>query len=109
MFLSGYKIMWMIVLFDLPVVEKKERKEATDFRKYLLDEGFFMSQYSVYYRLLSGKEAVESIVVRIKKKLPHDGKVDIVTITDKQYENIVSFAGREKKKEKKCSQQYLFF
>ena len=101
--------MWMIVLFDLPVVERKERKEAVDFRKYLLDEGFFMSQYSVYYRLLSGKEAVESITERIKKKLPRDGKVDIVTITDKQYENIVSFAGREKKKEKKCSQQYLFF
>ena len=101
--------MWMIVLFDLPVVEKQERKEASEFRKYLLDKGFFMSQYSVYYRLLSGKEAVESLVEKIKKKLPRDGKVDIVTITDKQYESIVSFAGREKKKEKECSQQYLFF
>ena len=109
MFLSGYKLMWMIVLFDLPVVDKEERKEATDFRKFLLDEGFHMSQFSVYYRLLSGKEAAESLSERIKQKLPREGKVDIVTITDKQYENIISYSGREKKKERKCSKQYLIF
>ncbi len=31
-FLSGYKLMWMMVMFDLPVSTKKERKEAGDFR-----------------------------------------------------------------------------
>lgn len=45
--------MWMMVLFDLPVLEKEERKEASDFRKFLLDEGFTMSQFSVYLKLLS--------------------------------------------------------
>lgn len=55
-FLSGYRLMWMMVLFDLPVLEKEERKEASDFRKFLLDEGFTMSQFSVYLKLLSGKE-----------------------------------------------------
>lgn len=31
--------MWMIVMFDLPVVLKAERKAATDFRNALLDMG----------------------------------------------------------------------
>ncbi|MDC7222290.1 MAG: CRISPR-associated endonuclease Cas2 [Spirochaetales bacterium] len=99
----------MIVFFDLPVVEKEDRKAASDFRNYLLDEGFSMGQFSVYYRLLSGKEAAESMVTRIKKQLPRDGKVDIVTITDKQYENMISFSGRELHKKKKTYQQYLQF
>lgn len=109
MFLSGYRIMWMLVLFDLPVTDKQERKDATGFRNFLLGEGFQMSQYSVYYRVLSGKEAVEAYTKRIRQNLPVHGKVDIITITDKQYENIVSFNGREEKNKNKCHQQYLVF
>lgn len=101
--------MWMFVMFDLPVVEKKERKAATDFRNFLLDEGFSMSQYSVYTKLLSGKEAVEKYVNAIRDKLPEDGKVDIICITDKQYENILSFDNRSRKKQKMENLQYLLF
>ena len=32
--------MWLVVMFDLPVVEKTERKAATEFRNNLLDQGF---------------------------------------------------------------------
>ena len=32
--------MWMVVMFDLPVMEKAERKAATQFRNGLLDLGF---------------------------------------------------------------------
>jgi CRISPR-associated protein Cas2 len=30
---------WLIVAFDLPVGTRRQRKEATDFRKFLLDDG----------------------------------------------------------------------
>lgn len=109
-FLSGFRLMWMMVLFDLPVIEKEERKEASDFRNFLLDEGFSMAQFSVYYKLLSGKEAAESYLIKIRKNLPSCGKVDIIFITDKQYENIISYSGRVKKeKEKNANQQFLLF
>ena len=61
MALSGYRLMWMMVLFDLPVLTKKERKAATKFRKFLLDQGFEMSQFSVYMRFCAGKEQAEVI------------------------------------------------
>ena len=48
--ISGVKLMWMIVMFDLPVGTDKERKKATKFRNFLLDEGFSMSQFSVYLK-----------------------------------------------------------
>ena len=35
--LTGYRLMWMVVMFDLPVVLKAERKAATEFRNALLD------------------------------------------------------------------------
>lgn len=108
-YLSGYQLMWMYVLFDLPVVEKQERKDATAFRNFLLDEGFQMSQYSVYNRLLSGKEAVEKYSRRIFERLPEEGKVDIICITDKQYENILSFVSRKGNSKKKQGDQLLLF
>jgi len=100
--------MWILTMFDLPVGTKAERKEATGFRNFLLEEGFEMSQFSVYMRFCSGKEQAEGICRRIKEALPERGKVDIVSITDKQYENIISFAGRVKQQRKNPDQFTLF-
>lgn len=100
--------MWMMVMFDLPVVEKKDRKAATGFRNYLLDEGFHMAQYSIYYRLLSGKEAAESLEKRIRASLPEKGKVQVLSITDKQYENISTYVGKRDEPQKKPDQLVLF-
>ena len=101
--------MWMIVLFDLPVITPAERKTASFFRKSLLDQGFHMSQFSVYYRLLPGKEAIDGYIRGIQAKLPPKGKVDILTITDKKYEGIISFSGKDKEKNKQKPSQLLLF
>ena len=89
--------MWMMVLFDLPVTGRKERKAATKFRHFLLDQGFEMAQFSVYVRHTSGKESVEAMTRKVASSLPEDGKVDIMQFTDKQYESITSFRGRTRK------------
>jgi CRISPR-associated protein Cas2 len=107
--LSSYKLMWLIVLFDLPVVTPEERKKAGLFRKSLLDQGFHMSQFSVYYRLLPGKEALDGYIRDIQKQLPPKGKVDILAITDKQYEGIISFSGKTKEKNRQNPTQLMLF
>ena len=105
--LSGFEILWMIVLFDLPVVEPEERKAATEFRNGLLKLGFSMSQYSVYYKVVSGKDKAEGLEKHISKIVPNEGRVDIVRITDKQYENILSFEGKAGKARGKTKQLAL--
>ena len=100
--------MWMIVLFDLPVIEKTERKEATQFRNFLLDNGFDMIQYSIYTKPLSGKDSCEKFYKLIQSNLPSEGKVDIITITDKQYGNIISYQATEKVSKKQPEQLELF-
>ena len=95
-------------MFDLPVVEPEDRRAATKFRNYLLDEGFSMAQFSIYYRLLSGKEAIESLAKRIETSVPEYGVVQLLTVTDKQYENIQTFRGKERFDQEKPSQLTLF-
>jgi len=96
-------------MFDLPVGSKKERKAATDFRNFLLDQGFEMSQFSVYLRFCSGKEQTEVFARRIKLNLPMEGKVHILCFTDKQYENLICFRGRKKEDPRKNPDQYALF
>lgn len=93
--LSGYRILWIMALFDLPVLTKAERKRATKFRQFLLDEGFMMMQLSCYLRFTTGKEQAETITGRIGRHVPAHGKVDVVWFTDRQYANIRSFRGRD--------------
>ena len=107
--LNGYRLMWVMVMFDLPVMTKTERKAATQFRQHLLDEGFEMAQFSVYFRFTAGKEQAESLTRRIQGELPAGGKVDILYFTDKQYENIVSFRAKGKQPPRKNPEQYTLF
>ena len=106
--LNRYELLWVLVFFDLPVVEKEERKAASDFRNFLLDHGFSMVQYSIYMKLFSGKDVCEKYYRLIKENLPCEGKVDILTITDKQYGNIISYNAR-KRTEKKQPEELLLF
>lgn len=107
--LSGYRLMWVIAMFDLPVGTHEERKAATGFRNYLLDEGFEMSQFSVYMRFTAGKEQAEALTRRIEKRVPKTGKVHIVYLTDKQYENIVCIDGRKREPQRKNPEQFMLF
>lgn len=107
--LSGYRMMWLYVMFDLPVGTPAERKAATRFRQFLLDEGFEMAQFSVYLRFAETKEAAETRIERVARALPETGKVHIVTLTDKQYGNARIFTGRKRERNPENPGQLALF
>ena len=107
--LSGYRFMWVQVLFDLPVTTKKARKAAARFRYFLMDQGFEMAQFSVYQRFCSGKEMVESYIKKIENNLPELGKIHILAFTDKQYENMKTFRGKKRDKKQENPDQFTLF
>ncbi len=107
--LTGYRLMWMVVMFDLPVVEKAERKAATEFRNSLLDMGFEMTQFSVYMRFCTSPAQVDTYCKQVEAALPHEGKVNILQFTDKQYERILSFHGQAKQPAEKAPDQFDLF
>ena len=105
---GGYRLLWMQVVFDLPVTEKIQRKRATEFRNHLLDEGFTMSQFSVYMRHLKDREQAETYFKKVEKIMPEEGSVHILVITDKQYEQIRTFTSGVKSKKSNPDQLLLF-
>ena len=105
---SGYRLLWLQVLFDLPVLNKEQRRKATQFRNNLLDLGFSMSQFSVYMRHCKDKGQAETFIKKIERQIPDQGTVHMLIITDKQYENIKTFYCGTKKQLKNPDQLILF-
>ena len=101
--------MWLFVMFDLPVTTKKERKDATTFRKNLEKDGFVMHQFSVYMRHCGSMESAQVHIKRLRAMAPVSGHITIVTITDKQYSIIVNIWGKIEKKTSPTPMQLEFF
>ena len=98
--------MWVMVMFDLPVVASDERKAATKFRNSLLDMGFEMTQFSVYMRFCTSQSQLDTYCRRVECALPEGGKVNILSFTDKQYERIVSFHGKSRQRANEIPNQF---
>jgi CRISPR-associated protein Cas2 len=84
--LEKFKMGWLVVAFDLPVLSPLQRKTATGFRKFLLDDGFQMMQFSVYIRPCVSFARQETHLDRIKKNIPPAGKIRAFFVTRAQWE-----------------------
>lgn len=107
--LNGYRLMWIMVMFDLPVVEAEERKIATKFRTFLEKEGFGMCQYSVYAKYCGPREKLDSLVNKVNAQIPEKGRVNILTFTDKQFGKIIILENNKRKPAKENPEQLLIF
>ena len=87
--------MWSLVMFDLPVQTKAERRHATEFRELLLDLGYQRTQFSVYARFSPSVSSVIPTVGTIKSNLPAGGEVRILSITDHQWATALRFSNAE--------------
>ena len=99
--------MRILVFFDLPVVKKKERKIYAKFRRFLINDGYDMLQYSVYSRLCNGTDMTNKHLKRLDTALPERGSVRCLTITEKQYENMKFLVGKPTLKERKVNANQL--
>ena len=82
---SFFKMGWLLVMFDLPVLTKKQRKAASGFRNKLIDDGYFMVQFSVYARACTDMDRMEKHRDRLRTLVPEAGNVRILFLTDLQW------------------------
>ena len=101
--------MWVIVLFDLPTANKRERKQYSEFRKGLLESGFFQMQYSVYARYVSSPEKADAVHSGVVGTLPPKGEVRILRMTDNQYARMEVYQKNAPTSAEKPPEQLLFF
>lgn len=102
--------MRLLVFFDLPVVTKAERRAYTVFRRFLINDGYDMIQFSVYGRILNGNDALEKHYQRLVVNLPPAGSVRCLRVTEKQFASMALLVGLPLFQEKaiKANQMLLF-
>ena len=96
-------------MFDLPVGSASERRAATKFRNWLLDHGFEMSQFSIYLRSCVGKEQADRRLREISANVPAKGSVNVISITDRQFELMARFRGRKRQPKDRLAGQLELF
>jgi CRISPR-associated protein Cas2 len=104
------RFMRLLVFFDLPVVSKADRRAYTIFRRFLLNDGYDMLQFSVYGRILNGTDAEKKHMQRLVDNLPEAGSIRVLSVTEKQFASMKILVGMPLFQEKKvnAAQMLLF-
>ena len=92
-----FKMGWLVVCFDLPVMTDVERKRATGFRNFLLKDGFLMMQYSVYVRSCVTFARQQTHIRRVEDHAPPDGSIRAFFITRAQWAKAYCIQGHPAK------------
>ncbi|WP_022791453.1 CRISPR-associated endonuclease Cas2 [Weissella halotolerans] len=91
-----YRVMRLIVMFDLPVETAEQRRQYRLFRKCLLNEGFLMMQESIYVRITTNRQSAALLEERIRHALPSTGLIQTLLTTEKQYNSMHFLVGSPK-------------
>ena len=106
---SEYRIMWILVFFDMPTETKAQRKAYTTFRKQLLNDGFTMFQFSIYMRHCPTVENAEVHKKRVRSMVSQWGDVGVLMITDRQFKMMELYHGVKKEPPKQAAIQLELF
>ncbi len=85
--------MRVIVLFDLPIETSRERKIYARFRKYLIKNGFYMIQKSVYCKMVLNGSNAEAVKKNLRHNRPENGLVQVLLVTEKQFVRMECITG----------------
>ena len=100
MAINGWRVMWVIAVYDCPMVEREERHDYTVFRRSLLQENFFQLQNSLYLRHFPTMAVAEAMIQRIRLGIPAGAQVAFFLVTDKQYGMTREFFGNKSTRKK---------
>lgn len=110
--MSSFRIMWLMIMFDLPTKSKKDKKSYHWFHNELEKEGYGMIQYSIYAKVFATVESAFLGRKRIKKFIKTNvkhGNIRIIMFTDKQFASMEVIIGEQPKEEKIGHKQLLLF
>lgn len=89
--------MRIIVFFDLPTLTSTDKKNYRQFRKFLIKNGFYMMQESVYCRMAHNQSVEANVKAAIRKNKSPEGLVQVLSVTEKQFQKMEFVTGNKKK------------
>ncbi len=106
---NRYKTMWILATFDLPTLEKLDRKRYSRFRSLLIKNGFMQLQFSVYAKFFPSFLQGMAVAKNLKSHVPPAGNVMLFYLTDKQFGLTENIINGKMTKEYKENPQLEFF
>ncbi|MHB1232407.1 MAG: CRISPR-associated endonuclease Cas2 [Burkholderiales bacterium] len=104
------RYMRLLVFFDLPVTTREKRRIYTIFRRFLIQDGYDMIQWSVYGRMVNGADDAEKHLKRLADNLPKEGSIRCLQVSEKQFASMRLLVGTRNFQEKKINaDQMLLF
>lgn len=100
---------WLLVMFDLPVVTREQRSEANKYRKALYDSGFEQIQFSVYAKYLVNASGVRSLLPVLRGRIPANGEVRVIRLTDEQWAGMYRYYGQVELRPERVPTQLALF
>lgn len=98
-----FRIMRLIVMFDLPTETSADRRNYRRFRKFLIKNGYSMMQYSIYTKIILNHSVLNYQKVKLKQNAPPKGYVETLIITENQYVNIEVIVGDDQRSKQEHS------
>lgn len=106
---SGYKVVWLFAMVDLPVDDRAAKRNYVRFRNLLLEDGFSQMQYSVYARCCDSEQTAAAHRDKIVRKLPRDGHVRLLMVTNRQFGKMEVYHGKTRAAPEPQPQQLQLF
>ncbi len=100
--MSAFRIMWLVVMFDLPTRTKKDRKRYRWLSRYLDAESYVRMQYSVYAKVFNSVESANYGKKRLRNFLKINvkkGNVRLLMFTDAQFGKMEIIIGEQSSQE----------
>ncbi len=89
--------MRLLLIYDLPVIEEIDKKIYSKFHRDIIRHGFYMLQYSVYSKVIQNDTSMRQYMMKLDKIVPQKGKIILLKITEKQYQDIIYLRGDKNK------------
>lgn len=95
-------------MFDMPTLTPTDKRDYRQFRKFLINEGFMMHQFSVYTKILLNDTASQAMVRRLRKNTPKKGHVTLLKVTEKQFARMIYLHGERDSSVANADNRLLF-
>ena len=102
-----YESMRLLCFFDLPMETNQEKRVYRNFRKELIQNGFEMLQFSVYFRTCPNRNFANKFYKRLKLSNLPSGNVRLLAVTEKQFSEMVLIVGGRTRQEEIISDNKL--
>ncbi len=108
--MSAFRIMWLVVMFDLPTQTKKDRKRYRWLSHFLDKQGYIRLQYSIYAKVFNSSQSANYGKKRLKEFLRVNvkkGNVRMLLFTDSQFAKMEIVVG-DRSSQEEIEQPSLF-